>query len=173
MPAVSGYTGRTGRGTLHSQVPQKLSTCCLLEHRCERSWSAWSCWATPAVCLHLTPAPQEQQLGSAGPAKAGTSLVFGGPWFKQWGARCSTRAAVAYECWEAGMSAPKEGMRLKMRLGLSGTFWKVKLGPKVLIIVGFGRIRAFTEVYYCWSKSCRVLNHRKMPPLFFLTGSYF
>lgn len=65
------------------------------------------------------------------------------------------------------MSAPKEGMRLKMRLGLSGTFWKVKLGLKVLIIVGFGRIRAFTEVYHSWSKSCRVLNHRKMPPLFF------
>lgn len=51
-------------------------------------------------------------------------------------------------------------------------FGKVKLGPKVLIIAAFGRIRVFTEIYYCWNKSCRVLNHRKMPALF-LAGSYF
>lgn len=50
---------------------------------------------------------------------------------------------------------------------MPGTFWKVNLGSKVLIIVPFGMIRVFTVVLYCWSKSCRVLNRRKMPPLFF------
>jgi len=36
MPTVLGFIGRTGRGTLHFQIPQKLSTGCLLEHHCDK-----------------------------------------------------------------------------------------------------------------------------------------
>jgi len=58
------------------------------------------------------------------------------------------------------MGALKEGMCFEMRLNLSGTFQKVKLEPRLLIVGGFStREKTFTEVYYCWCKSCRVFSH--------------